>query len=262
MGKLRTITRRTFLVTSAAVAGGVVFGTYKYRQPLPNPLLDSATPNPEFASLNPYIKIDSNGVTVITPRAEMGQGIHSTLAMMVAEEMDLDWKTIKTEHGPASNSYYVGVMMEALAGHQYDHSAGAKHIRKLTHIPAKFMGVQMTGGSTSTPDGFVKMRSAGASARLTLIQTAAQLWKVDATTLKTEDGFVVNPANAKTISYSELAADATRVKAPVKPALRDLIHHNGVISANQFHALTYQPKQTAQQNLPSMSCKKACCTLR
>ncbi len=222
MSKIGTITRRTFLVASAAIAGGVVFGTYKYKQALPNPLLNSdGAGEPDFASLNPYVKIDQDGVTVITPRAEMGQGIHSTLAMMVAEEMDLDWKTIKTEHGPASNTYYVGIMMEAMAGHQYDHSKKANIIRDLTHIPAKFMGMQLTGGSMSTPDGFVKMRSAGASARLALTLAAAQEWGVKAATLKTEDGFVINPANGEKLAYTALAVKAAAIEAPADPPLRD-----------------------------------------
>ena len=222
MSKLGTITRRMFLVASAAVAGGVVFGTYKYLQPVPNPLLETDdAAKPDFASLNPYIKIDQDGVTVITPRAEMGQGIHSTLAMMVAEELDLDWKTIKTEHGPASNSYYVGIMMESMAGHQYDHGKKATFIRELSHIPAKFMGLQLTGGSMSTPDGFIKMRSAGASARLVLMLAAAKEWGVVATGLKTEDGFVINPANNDKLAYTELAVKAAAIEAPTEPPLRD-----------------------------------------
>ena len=222
MSTLGKITRRTFLVASAAVAGGVLFGTYKYKQALPNPLLsgDDAQ-NPGFASLNPYIKIDQDGVTVITPRAEMGQGIHSTLAMLVAEELDLDWKTVKTEHGPASNSYYVGIMLEAMAGHMYDHSTKANTIRSLSHIPAKFMGLQLTGGSMSTPDGFVKMRSAGASARLALTLAAARQWGVKAATLKTEDGHVINPANGEKLAYTALAVKAASIEAPAEPPLRD-----------------------------------------
>ena len=222
MGTLGKITRRTFLVTATAITGGVLFGTYKYKQALPNPLLDGDDAlEPDFASLNPYIKIDQDGVTVITPRAEMGQGIHSTLAMMVAEELDLDWKTIKTEHGPASTSYYVGIMMEAMAGHQYDHSASANRIRSLTHIPAKFLGIQMTGGSMSTADGFVKMRSAGASARMALTLAAAEEWGVKATSLKTENGFVINPANDKKLAYTSLAVKAATIDAPSEPPLRD-----------------------------------------
>jgi len=222
MSTLSKITRRTFLVASAAVAGGVVFGTYKYKQAVPNPLLNSdGSANPEFASLNPYIKIDQEGVTVITPRAEMGQGIQSTLAMLVAEELDLDWKRVKTEHGPASNSYYVGIMLEAMAGHMYDHSTKANMIRDLSHIPAKFLGLQITGGSMSTADAFVKMRSAGASARLALTLAAAQQWGVKATTLKTQDGHVINPASGEKLAYTALAAKAATIEAPAEPPLRD-----------------------------------------
>ncbi|PWQ95751.1 xanthine dehydrogenase family protein molybdopterin-binding subunit [Leucothrix arctica] len=222
MSTLGKITRRTFLVASAAIVGGVVFGTYKYKQALPNPLLDGDdAAQPDFATLNPYLKIDQEGVTVITPRAEMGQGIQSTLAMLVAEELDLDWKTIKTEHGPASNSYYVGIMMEAMAAHMYDHSDKANVFRDLTQIPSKFLGMQITGGSMSTPDGFVKMRSAGASARLALTLAAAQQWNVKATTLKTEDGYVINPANGEKLAYTALAVKAAAIEAPAEPPLRD-----------------------------------------
>lgn len=222
MSKLGTITRRTFLVASAAVTGGVLFGTYKYKQPLPNPLLrGDDVLNAGFASLNPYIKIDQDGVTIITPRAEMGQGVQSMLAMLVAEELDLDWKTIKTEHGPASNSYYTSVLLESLAGHQYDHSKTATTIRGLTHIPAKFLGLQLTGGSMSAPDGFVKMRSAGASARLALTLAAAQEWGVKASTLETQDGHVINPATGDKLAYTALAVKAAAIEAPADPPLRD-----------------------------------------
>ena len=75
MGRLKTITRRTFVIGSAAIAGGVVFGYWKYQQPYGNPLLDDLA-NGETA-LTPYIRIDHAGVTIITPRAEMGQGVHT-----------------------------------------------------------------------------------------------------------------------------------------------------------------------------------------
>ncbi|RVU83494.1 xanthine dehydrogenase family protein molybdopterin-binding subunit [Leucothrix sargassi] len=222
MSKLGKITRRGFLVASAAVVGGVLFGTYKYKQAVPNPLLNGDDANePDFATLNPYLKIDQSGVTIITPRAEMGQGIQSTLAMLAAEELDLDWKTIKTEHGPASNSYYVGVLMEAMAAHMYDHSSKANTLRDLTQVLSKFLGMQMTGGSMSTIDAFTKMRSAGASARLALTLAAAQQWNVKAGTLKTEDGHVINPENGEKLAYTELAAKAATIEAPAEPPLRD-----------------------------------------
>lgn len=220
MGTLKKITRRTFLIASTAIAGGVAFGTYQYNKPTPNPLLADGAAGADTVSLNPYLKIDQDGVTVITPKSEMGQGVHSMFAMLVAEELDLDWKTIKTEHGPASNAYYNSALMRAMAGHDYDQSATANTMRGYTEIAAKFLGMQITGGSTSAPDGFVKLRSAGASARLTLILAAAKQWGVDATTLKTEDGHVVNPYGDK-LSYTELAVAAADIDAPKTPPLRD-----------------------------------------
>ncbi|MGB0847772.1 MAG: molybdopterin cofactor-binding domain-containing protein [Thiolinea sp.] len=223
MSTLGKITRRTFMVVSAAIAGGVAFGVYQYKKPLPNPLLDEGDSDDSTAvSLNPYLKIDQDGVTVITPKAEMGQGVHSMYAMLLAEELDLDWKTIRTEHGPASNTYYNTVLMSALAGYpDYDQSDTARKMRGYTEIAAKFLGMQITGGSTSAPDGFVKLRSAGASARLTLILAAARKWGVDATTLKTVDGHVLNPVNNEKLSYSELAGAAAGIEAPAEPPLRD-----------------------------------------
>ena len=82
MSKLATIARRGFLIGSAAVIGGAVFGVYKYKQPHTNPLLDEL---PQGASaITPYVRIDAQGVTIITPLAEMGQGIHTTLAPLSA----------------------------------------------------------------------------------------------------------------------------------------------------------------------------------
>ena len=88
MGRARTIARRTFLIGSAAIAGGVVFGYWRYKTPHDNPLL--ATLADGEAALTPYVRIDQAGITLITPRAEMGQGVHTTLAAMLAEELDVE----------------------------------------------------------------------------------------------------------------------------------------------------------------------------
>ncbi len=101
MASIGKIARRTFLVGAAAVAGGVAFGYYKYSQPLENPLKKDLA-NGE-ATFNPYIKIASdNRITVIVPRAEMGQGAFTTLAALVAEELDVTLDQIVIEHGPAA----------------------------------------------------------------------------------------------------------------------------------------------------------------
>jgi hypothetical protein len=107
MAKLATIARRTFLVGSAAVVGGVAFGVYKVRQAAPNPLLDGL---PQGATaLTPYVRIDGQGVTLIAPRAEMGQGIHTTLAALVAEELDVAWDSNRVEHGAPDRHHPLAV---------------------------------------------------------------------------------------------------------------------------------------------------------
>lgn len=95
MGRVRTIARRSFLIGSAAIAGGVAFGWYEYRKALPNPIKGQG-----LGVLTPYVLIDTQGVTIITPRAEMGQGTHTTLAALVAEELELDWTQVRVMHGP------------------------------------------------------------------------------------------------------------------------------------------------------------------
>lgn len=150
MSRLGTITRRTFLISSAAIAGGVAFGVYQDRKPAPNPLVA-----PEgAATLNPFVLIDQNGVTLIAPRAEMGQGIRTTLAALVAEELDVAWEDITVLHGPAAKAYYNGAMMAAglpfkdYAITDFQHGLGGK-----LDFAAKMFSLQVTGGSTSIRDG-------------------------------------------------------------------------------------------------------------
>src|SRR5262245_19930797 len=104
MSRAGTIARRTFLIGSAAVAGGVAFGIYAYKRTPPNPLLEGLRDGQ--AALTPYVRVDQSGVTIITPRADVGQGAYSVLAALVAEELDLAWEDVKVDHGPPSAVYY------------------------------------------------------------------------------------------------------------------------------------------------------------
>ncbi len=206
MGKLKTFTRRTLLVGTAAIAGGVILGYWRYKTPYGNPLLDDLKDGE--SALTPYVRLDADGITIITPRAEMGQGVHTTLAAMVAEELDVSLDAVKVEHGPASKAYYNSALLEEMAGYpSTDNSDSANRMRHLTTIPAKFLGMQVTGGSTSTPDGYVKMRMAGAAARDILLSAAAARLSVSKDMLTTDNGAVVTP-NGEHIAYTELAAAA------------------------------------------------------
>ena len=86
MGRLKTIARRTFLIGSAAIVGGVAFGTVMYKRPAKNPLLQDLGPG--AAAITPYVLITQEGITLITPRADKGQGAYSVQAALIAEELD------------------------------------------------------------------------------------------------------------------------------------------------------------------------------
>lgn len=216
--KLATITRRTFLVSSIAITGGVAFGYWKYQQPHENPLEKNLSKNE--ATLSPYILINQDGITIIAPRAEMGQGVYTTLAAMVAEELDVSLEQVNIIHGPASNAYFnAAVLEEGIPFAQTDVSRMAENMRSLTKIPAKFLGLQITGGSSSVPDAFNKMRLAGAAARQTLMQAAAQQWNVDLSTLTTKDANVV-ATDGRKIRYQDIAVAAAQIEPPKKPSLK------------------------------------------
>lgn len=218
MSTLGKITRRTFLVGSVGLAGGVVFGYWKYKQPFDNPL------EPDLgdgaAALTPYLIIDQNGVTVIAPRAEMGQGIHTTLAALVAEELYLPLERVKVIHGPASNAYFnAAVLEEGIPFAATDVGRVAEAVRGFVKVPAKFLGLQITGGSSSIPDAYEKMRVAGAAARSVLIDAAAQKLGVARDSLSLLDGRIVAP-DGQSVRFEEVAVDAAAIEPPAEPALK------------------------------------------
>lgn len=215
MASIGKIARRTFLFGALAVAGGAAFGWWKYKTPYGNPL-DTGLAEGE-ATLNPYVLINADGVTIIAPRAEMGQGVHTTLAALVAEEMDLDLAAVRVIHGPASAAYFnAGVLEEGAPFLPIDTSWLAEHVRDAMHVPGKLLGFQITGGSSSIIDAFDKMRLAGAAARAMLVQAAAARLGVDAGTLKTEGGAVV-AADGTRLTYIDLAGEAAKVALPAAP---------------------------------------------
>ncbi|WP_405112393.1 molybdopterin-dependent oxidoreductase [Phaeobacter sp. BS52] len=215
MASLKKIARRSFLIGSAAIVGGVAFGTYKYHQPAPNPLAQEDG----RAVLNPFVFVDQSGVTLIAPRAEMGQGVKSAWASLIAEELDVDPGKVTVLHGPAAKAYYNSAMMsEALPGRGYDASEFQHSLGEIVGHMSKFLDLQVTGGSSSMRDGFERMRHAGASARETLKQAAADQLGVSRDQLTTEDGHVIAPDGAR-LPYSALANAAASL-APIEADLR------------------------------------------
>lgn len=218
MGKLL---RRTFLIGSAAIAGGVAVGFYMYKTPYPNPIsADAAKGESVF---NPFVKIAAdNSVTIIVPRAEMGQGVVTTLSALVAEELDVELADVQTEFAPAADVYYNRAMLEEGAPfHVFDNSFIAEMTRDIQGVVAKFLAMQATGGSSSTIDAFDRMRASGATARAMLIAAAADKWQVAAASLKTENGRVLDPALGRSIAYGELVAVAAEQEVPETITLKD-----------------------------------------
>jgi isoquinoline 1-oxidoreductase beta subunit len=210
MATIGKIARRTFLFGAAAIGAGVAFGWWTYRTPYANPLEGMG------ATLNPFVLIDGDGVTLIAPRAEMGQGIHTTLAALVAEEMDLDLAAVRVIHGPASPAYFNAAVLEEGAPFlPIDESWMARTVRDAMHVPGKLLGFQITGGSSSIIDAFDKMRLAGAAARAALVQAAAQRLGVTEG-LRTEGGAVIAPDGTR-LTYTELAAEAATAVLPAAP---------------------------------------------
>ena len=220
MGKVWKYTRRGFLGLGVLAAGGVAFGYYKYKQPYDNPL--EAMLAEGEATFNPYVTIGSDGkITIIAPRAEMGQGIHTTLAALVAEELEVGLDQVAVIHGPASDAYYNEAILQMGGPFPYfDDSFMANTVRGGMGAVSKFLGLQMTGGSSATVDAFVKMRTAGAVARQMLIAAAADQWGTDATTLIADRGEVVNPRTEERLGYGELALVAAGIEAPREVALK------------------------------------------
>ena len=216
MSRLGTIARRSFLIGSAAIVGGAAFGWYKYRTPYPNPIAGEG-----LAALTPFVFIDASGVTIVAPRAEMGQGIQSTLAALVAEELDMAWEDVRIIHGPAASAYFnTAMLQDGIPFAPTDESWAAETARGAMAVPAKFLGLQATGGSTSVPDGFEKMRAAGAMARVALVAAAARRLGVDQSLLKTAGGAVIAPDGTR-LAYIDLAVEAASVALPAVPPLKE-----------------------------------------
>lgn len=218
MGRARTIARRSFLIGSAAILGGVAFGAYFVTRPTPNPLLDDLAEGE--AALTPFVKITPDGITLIVPRADVGQGIASTQAMLIAEELDIDPATATLDPGQPHKAYFNGIIAgESMPFPAWDHGFVARTVRDLMMNVARLTGSQFTGGSSSTADLHESLRMAGAMARETLKAAAAARTGLARADLRTEDGHVLLPDGSR-IAYTELAADAAKIEPVTDVTLR------------------------------------------
>ena len=167
MGRLKTIGRRSFLIGSATILGGVAFGTFMAARPHENPLL--AGLGEGEAAFNPFVKLTSTEITLIVPHADIGQGVQSAQAALIAEELDIEVEQVKLTFGEPSAAYYnTAFAEEALPFMSFDDRSAVETMRGVVGGVLKMVGIQGTGGSTSMPDQYEKLRMAGAVARETI----------------------------------------------------------------------------------------------
>lgn len=219
MSRAGTIARRTLLIGSAAILGGVAFGTWRYVTPYRNPLL--AGLNDGEAALTPYVLITPERITLITPRADKGQGAWHVQAALIAEELDVELDQVATDPGPPSAAYWNRALAEEAALFMAPGGGLATDIAETAASAGmKFIGLQITGGSTTVPDAFDKLRAAGASARETLKRAAAAQTGTPLEQLATERGAVLLPDGTR-LPYTALAAKAADTPVAQDVPLRD-----------------------------------------
>jgi len=216
------LTRRTFLLGGAA-AGALVVGWTLLR---PEDRLDTALPPPANtgdARLNGWVVIDAdNRVTIVMSKAEMGQGVHTGAAMLLAEELDADWSQVRVAQSAVDPLYINHENLPRSLPFRADDDGALAHISEyLARRSARLLGSMVTGGSTSIADLWQPMREAGASARAMLCGAAARRWDVSAEQCQARSGRVFHAASGRSASFGELAGDARELPHPAHPALKD-----------------------------------------
>ncbi|MGK5034359.1 molybdopterin cofactor-binding domain-containing protein [Janthinobacterium sp. LB3P118] len=216
--------RRRFLLgglgLGVAGVGALVlgWGVLPPRQRLqgsaPLPLQDGAV------ALNGWLAIGTDGmVTLAMPRSEMGQGVHTALPMLVAEELDVPLNSVKLIQAPMDKIFgNVAMLKDSLPFHPDDQGRLKALAQWTVAKAARELGVIVTGGSSSVKDGWGPMREAGASARAMLLKAAAAQWQVPAAQCRTHDGAVIHP-DGRRASYASLAQRAASM-APGTPVLK------------------------------------------
>ncbi|WP_341871946.1 molybdopterin cofactor-binding domain-containing protein [Roseivivax halodurans] len=218
MSRAGRITRRALMVGAAALAGGVAFGTWAVRRPDANPLKDGLAEGE--ATFNPWVIVGPERITLITPHADLGQGATSMQALLIAEEMDLGMDGFETAFGPPSPAYWNRALSDESAPFRStDRSLMAETVRDVMSGAIKMLGVQVTGGSSSVPDSWEKLRVAGAVARETLKEAAAKEAGVARADLSTEAGAVILPGGERR-PYTALAARAAVMEPVTDVALK------------------------------------------
>ena len=220
----QALSRRTFVIGSAAVAGGIAFGCFGNAEPAAavasdNPLAADLPPN--AVTFNPWVEISPDKITLIAQHADIGQGVGSVQPIMIAEEMDLDPGQFEIRFAGPSPAYFnTGFADEFAPFVAADQSPAAEEARAKALEWLRQSGLQMTGGSSSVPDTYEKLRVAGAVARETLKAAAAKRSGVRVADLRTQSGHVILPDGSR-IAYVDLSAEAATIPPVLDAKPRD-----------------------------------------
>jgi isoquinoline 1-oxidoreductase subunit beta len=180
-------------VLKGGLAGGLVLAFHLPLRAMDEPAPPALPTGGEFAP-NAFIRIKSDGnTTLVMPQVEMGQGVYTAVAMILAEELDADYSRVTLEHAPPSDKLYGNPLF----------------------------GIQVTGNSNSVRSFWKPLRNAGAAARAMLVQAAAQQWQVEPTSCTASGGEVLHAASGRKLGYGALAAAAGALPTPQNPPLKD-----------------------------------------
>ncbi len=187
MSKGPLMTRRHFIKAGALLGGGLVLACH-----LPFGRRDAQAAGDEFFAPNAYLRIGTDdSVTIIVNKSEMGQGVYTSLPMLVAEELCCDWQKVTFRPSPVAP--------------EYNHS--------------QFGPIMVTGGSSSVRSEWDRLSLAGAAAREMLVAAAAEQWGIDPVRCRAENGWVISPTGAR-FSYGTLADKAAKLPVPKEPKLK------------------------------------------
>ncbi len=184
-----TYGRRSFLKSTALAGGGMMLG-FSWLASCKPSAEEVLTMPKEWFNINGFLKIGENGVvTIMSPNPEIGQNVKTSMPMIVAEELDVDWDNVIVEQAPLNTDLFVR---------------------------------QLAGGSQSIRQGWNGLRMAGASARQMLREAAAQAWQVPAEEITTEAGVLHHKSSGKSAGYGEMASAAAKMPVPEEVKLKEV----------------------------------------
>lgn len=212
--------RRTFLKSTVLTGGGMILGFSWFASCKSSSEEEVLTMPDEWFDINAYLKIGDNGVvTIMSPNPEFGQNVKTSMPMIVAEELDVDWKNVVVEQAP------------------YD---------------AALFGFQFTGGSRGIMSRWDGLRMAGGTARQMLINAAAQTWQVPAEEITTSLGVLSHQGSGLSAGYGEMASLASQMEVPEEVKLKDVksfgiigtsrknVEGKKIVTGQPMYSLDYQ----------------------